>query len=32
MYKIDKPPRLSIKTLKNMTRGHDGNETCFFHI
>ena len=30
MYQIDKPPRLSIKTLKNMTRGNYGNETRFF--
>ena len=30
MYKIDKPPRLSIKTLKNMTSGNYGNKTHFF--
>ena len=30
--KIDKPPSLSIKTLKNMTPGKDGNGIFFFQI
>ena len=28
--KIDKPPSLSIKTLKNMTSGKDGKWNTFF--
>ena len=28
--KIDKPPSLSIKTLKNMTPGKDGKWNIFF--
>ena len=32
VYKIDKPPSLSIKTLKNMTPGKDGKWNIFFQI
>ena len=30
MCKIDKPPSLSIKTLKNMSPGKDGKNGIFF--
>ena len=30
VYKIDKSPSLSVKTLKNMTLGKDGTWNIFF--